>query len=424
MKTSSLKSKLNGSKMDDFDNQNTQNLIKLTTQVERLTQVLNMKIEQVDMLNKQFELQKSITKPKEIEELISTVEEQTKEIEKWAEKYQKLQQQNLQLQQKNDELEQVVNLLQNNATQQYINYNDNLPSLKEIQSKQNQQSNIRKVENQNHNEQLNNINTQNLQKKQEEINQLKFQLSQIQQELLNEKQLHRELIIAEEARVRDQERKSFNQYKQDTQSQLLLQKKQIDTLQKQLDNSYNFDEKSINRSQIKELNEQFPQNIKIVGLLDNDVQNLQTANRQSYIPKLQKEQTISNQQYQLDKFPNFQPQTQRIGPLQNTSFSLEGVSPTELQFQPNNINQIQEQINQTMAQIEKSIIQVDLMKQTNYLQKKIVQEQIQPSNSNSLLNSQFQQQQLNIKQLEPQKAFSQVGQQSNNFYQFNQKQYF
>lgn len=41
---------------------------------------------------------------------------------------------------------------------------------------------------------------------------------------MEEKQIHRELLEAEEARVRDQERKNLNQYKLETKEQLILYK--------------------------------------------------------------------------------------------------------------------------------------------------------------------------------------------------------
>ncbi|CAD8195714.1 unnamed protein product [Paramecium pentaurelia] len=417
MKTSSFRSKLNASKCDDLDNQNTQNLIKLTSQIERLTQVLNMKNDEVEMLTKQLDLQKSCANPKEIEDLITTVEEQTKEIEKWADKYKKLQQQTQQLEQKNIEQEQIIRLLQNNNTQQYINTNDIEQSSKDIQSKRIYQSNIRKVDD----EDLNYVNTQKLQKKQDEINQLKFQFSQLQQELINEKQLHRELIAAEESRIREQERKAFNQYKQDTQNQLILYQNQINALQNMLEN---LQKKDVNQSQIKELNQQFPDRNKNINLYNNDIQNVQEVTRQSQFKIPQKEQVSQIQYQKIDTVPIYPSQSYRIAPLENNSFSLES-APNESQLNPNKINQIQDQINQTMAQIEKSILQVDMMKQTNQIHQKIFQEQIYSTVSNPQMNSQPPQYLPSSKYSDNQNSISYIGQkQSNNFNQFNQRQNF
>ncbi|CAK57334.1 unnamed protein product (macronuclear) [Paramecium tetraurelia] len=422
MKTSSYRSRVDASKSDDLDNKNTQNLIQLTSQVERLTQVLYMKNNEVEMLRQQLDLQKSSANPKEIENLITTVEEQTKEIERWAEKYKKLQLQTQQLELKNTDLEKVVSLLQNStSSSQYIKSNDiQQSSQRDTQSKRIYQSNIRKVDDLSLNEDLNYINTQNPQKKQDEINQLKLQLSQLQQELLNEKQLHRELISAEESRIREQERRALNQYKQDTQRQLLLYQNQINALQNMLENSQ---KKDVNRSQIKEINQQIPERSKRVVMYDEEVQNVQPVTRKSSSSKPQKEQVSQVKQQKVNLLPIYPSQTFRVAPLENNSFSLEA-APEESQLNSSKINQIQEQINQTMAQIEKSIIQVDMMKQTNQVHQKIFQEQIYSSTSNHQTNSQPPQHQPSPKYSDNLKSISYLGQQSNNFNQFNQRQYF
>ncbi|CAD8185338.1 unnamed protein product [Paramecium octaurelia] len=422
MKTSSYRSRVDASKSDDLDNKNTQNLIQLTSQVERLTQVLNMKNNEVEMLRQQLDLQKSSANPKEIENLITTVEEQTKEIERWAEKYKKLQLQTQQLELKNTDLEKVISLLQNStSSSQYIKSNDiQQSSQRDAQSKRLYQSNVRKADDLSLNEDLNYVNTQNPQKKQDEINQLKFQLSQMQQELLNEKQLHRELIAAEESRIREQERRAFNQYKQDTQNQLLLYQNQINALQNMLENSQ---KKDVNRSQVKEINQQIPERSKRVVKYDDEVQNVQPVTRKSTSQKPQKEQVSQVKQQKVDLLPIYPSQTFRVAPLENNSFSLEA-APDESQLNSSKINQIQEQINQTMAQIEKSIIQVDMMKQTNQVHQKIFQEQIYSSTSNHLTNSQPPQRQPSPKYSDNLNSISYVSQQSNNFNQFNQRQYF
>ncbi|CAD8122605.1 unnamed protein product [Paramecium sonneborni] len=408
METSTFRQRESNSKqsnLENIENQYNKNLIMLTTQVERLTLALKKKTNEVEMLQNQIDTQKSTQIPLEMEELITTVEEQTKEIEKWAQKYQTMQQQNQQLQQRNKELDQIVQLLKNQSQQE-------LRSNESLSSKRFYQSEISRKENKYETNETN-INSQSkLLSKQDEINHLRLQLGQLKQELLEEKQIHRELLEAEETRVRDQERKNFNQYKLETKEQLILYKNQIQALQDMLDNKQqvlkqdNFEEKN------RELNLQILEKNKKIELLETIIsqKDSQIYQLQQQLEKYQKEQVqlIKQQQSQKQLTLPSQSSTYRISSTQHSSFDNNYASLVNL----NKTNSIQDQINQTMAQINRSIQQVDQLKQTNIVNQKLFQEQFNNNNvQSSLRNSQIPQTQSNLTLQDKIKALSSITQQ-------------
>ncbi|CAK61660.1 unnamed protein product (macronuclear) [Paramecium tetraurelia] len=321
---------------------------------------------------------------------IDYVEEQTKEIEKWAQKYQNLQQKNQQLQQRNQELEQIVQLLKTQS-QQEIKSTESLPSKRFYQSE------LGRNENKFESDEKNFISQSKLQSKQDEINQLKLQLGQLKQELLEEKQIHRELLEAEETRVREQERKNFNQYKLETKEQLLLYKNEIQALQDMLENKQmvnkqdNFEEKNRQLNlQILEKNKKIEQLESLIAQKDSQINQLQQQ-----LEKYQKEQVqlIKQQQSQKQLTLPSSSSTCRVISTQHSSLDNNYSSLVNI----NKTNSIQDQINQTMAQINRSIQQVDQMKQTSSVNQKLYQEQFNYSNiPSSLRSSQMPQMQSNL----------------------------
>ncbi|CAD8200720.1 unnamed protein product [Paramecium pentaurelia] len=410
METSAFRQKGSNSKVSNFENienQYNKNLIMLTTQVERLTQALKKKTNEIEILQNQIDTQKSTQYPQEMEELITTVEEQTKEIEKWAQKYQNLQQQNQQLQQKNQDLEQIVQLLKAQSSQE-IKSTESLPSRRFYQSE------ISRNDNKFDPDETNYISQSKLLSKQDEINQLKLQLGQLKQELLEEKQIHRELLEAEETRVREQERKNLNQYKLETKEQLLLYKNQIQALQDMLDNKQlvqqqdNFEEKN------RQLNLQILDKNKKIELLESLItqKDSQINQLQQQLEKYQKEQVqlIKQQQSQKQLTLPSSSSTYRVVSTQHSSFDNNYCSLVNL----NKTNSIQDQINQTMAQINRSIQQVDQMKQTNSVNQKLIQEQFKYNNVPSTLrNSQIPQMQSNQIIQDKMKTLTSLSQQQN-----------
>ncbi|KAM3138226.1 hypothetical protein pb186bvf_009689 [Paramecium bursaria] len=223
-----------------FINQNNEynkHLLVLTTQVEKLTQALQQKQEELEYL------QQNQQEPEEMEELIRTVEIQTQEIEKWANKY--------------TQLEDVC-LKQKQQIEQLLKEKDQLSQKEYLKPRSSFLENTR-------NSSINEDFKQQLNRQKQENEKMR---QQYEQRLSDLKEINRELLAAEEERVRSGESRRMEQMEEDFRNQLNNYKDQLIYLQnkisdQKLDNPF--------KQQIDEKNRVIEEQSKLINYLRDEL---------------------------------------------------------------------------------------------------------------------------------------------------------